>query len=172
MSAKKIEDRSVETIRVTEIRVGERYRRDLGDIDALATSIGSIGLLHPIVITRDRRLIAGARRLAAMRLLERETVPATVVTNLDDAVGLLLAQSDENKQRKNLTPTEAVALARALKPLAQQGGRARSADVRSCSRGNGSHRERGEGAADGGPDSRTARRDRHAGREGTFYALG
>jgi ParB/Sulfiredoxin domain len=51
--------------RIDEITVGERHRRDLGNIDALAASIREIGLLHPIVIAPDGRLIAGVRRLRA-----------------------------------------------------------------------------------------------------------
>ena len=33
------------------IRIGERHRKDMGDIDGLARSIADVGLLHPIVIT-------------------------------------------------------------------------------------------------------------------------
>src|SRR5262249_15950438 len=50
------------------IRVGDRHRRDLGDIDGLAASIAEVGLLQPIAVTFDGYLIAGepsARRRAA-----------------------------------------------------------------------------------------------------------
>ena len=37
-------------MRIDDITVGERHRRDLGDIDGLARSIAEIGLLHfPVV---------------------------------------------------------------------------------------------------------------------------
>ena len=49
---------------IDEIIVGKRHRRDLGDIASLAKSIDAHGLLHPIVVTCDGRLIAGERRLA------------------------------------------------------------------------------------------------------------
>ena len=38
-----------------------------------------IGLLHPIVVTSDNILIAGARRLAAVKALGWEEVPVTVI---------------------------------------------------------------------------------------------
>lgn len=45
---------------IAEIMVGERHRRDLGDIEALAQSIAAIGLLHPITIDANGNLLAGA----------------------------------------------------------------------------------------------------------------
>jgi ParB family chromosome partitioning protein len=48
------------TRRIDEIVVGERHRRDLGDIASLAANVAELGLLHPIVI--HGTLIAGERR--------------------------------------------------------------------------------------------------------------
>ena len=48
---------------IGSIKVEARYRKDLGDIEGLAQSINEVGLLHPVVITADGRLIAGQRRL-------------------------------------------------------------------------------------------------------------
>jgi hypothetical protein len=36
---------------IAAIRVGERHRKEMGDIDALARSISENGLLHPIVVS-------------------------------------------------------------------------------------------------------------------------
>ena len=55
------------TVKVTDIIVGERYRKDLGDIAALAASIQQVGLLQPIVVKPDMQLVAGRRRLEAVR---------------------------------------------------------------------------------------------------------
>ena len=50
------------TRRIDEIVVGERHRRDLGDIASLAANVAELGLLlHPIVIRPDGTLIAGER---------------------------------------------------------------------------------------------------------------
>jgi ParB-like chromosome segregation protein Spo0J len=55
------------TMRLADIRVSNRHRRDLGDIASLACNIEEIGLLHPVVIRPDKTLVAGARRLAAFK---------------------------------------------------------------------------------------------------------
>lgn len=94
------------TASLTDIHVGDRDRFDLGDIDALAKSISEIGLLHPVVITRDRDLVAGGRRLAAVQSLGWIEVPVTVV-DLSTVAQVLQAEADENTCRKGLTPVEA-----------------------------------------------------------------
>ena len=63
------------TFPIDQIRVGERHRRDLGDIDGLAASIAEVGLLQPIALTFDGHLIAGERRLRAVELLGWKTTP-------------------------------------------------------------------------------------------------
>jgi ParB family chromosome partitioning protein len=115
-------------ITVTEVRVGPRHRKDLGDLTGLAHSIQAVGLLQPIVITPDRQLIAGQRRLEAVKLLGWAEVPARVV----DLENIVRGEHDENVQRKPFTPSEAVAIGRALeaqeRPKAarrQAAGRAR-----------------------------------------------
>ena len=64
---------------IDQIQIGFRYRKDLGDLRALADSIAEVGLLHPVVVTPEGRLIAGQRRLEACRLLGWTEVPVTVV---------------------------------------------------------------------------------------------
>ncbi len=67
-------------VQVDQIRVKDRYRKDFGDLDALARNIDEIGLLQPVVITRDYRLVAGERRLRAVRdVLKRDVIEAKVV---------------------------------------------------------------------------------------------
>ena len=68
------------TLPLDGIRVGKRHRRDMGDIDALAESIEDIGLLHPIIVDEDGRLLAGARRLAAYKRLGRAKIPVNIVS--------------------------------------------------------------------------------------------
>ena len=64
---------SVEEILVDK----DRIRRDLGDIDSLAKNIAVVGLLHPILVTPAGKLVAGARRLAAVKHLGWKTVRVT-----------------------------------------------------------------------------------------------
>lgn len=104
---------------VAQVIVTGRHRTDLGDIDALAQSILAVGLLHPIVVDEKHRLIAGERRLAAWQKLHdgREAIPAHVVKTVDSARLLLIAERDENTCRKEMTPSEAVALGLALEAI-------------------------------------------------------
>ena len=59
-------------ITLTSISVGNRYRKEYGDLEGLKASISSIGLIHPIVLSKDgdhHILVAGGRRLRALAAL-------------------------------------------------------------------------------------------------------
>src|SRR5215470_3401505 len=58
-----------QTFAVADIKIGERHRKDMGDIDGLAASMDSLTLLQPIVVRPDGTLIAGERRLHAAKRL-------------------------------------------------------------------------------------------------------
>jgi ParB-like chromosome segregation protein Spo0J len=62
-------------------------------------------------------LIAGQRRLEAVRKLGWSTIPARVVTDLSSAVERLVMERDENTVRKPMTPGELVSLGKALEEL-------------------------------------------------------
>jgi ParB-like chromosome segregation protein Spo0J len=113
--------RSGEVRAISKIKVGERHRRDLGDLEALARNIAEIGLLHPVVITSNKELIAGYRRLEATKLLGRETVPVTVI----DLASIVMGELSENAFRKDFLPSEIDAIRRTLEPLERAGARER-----------------------------------------------
>lgn len=102
---------------VSSIRIGNRHRTDLGDIDALAASIERDGLLQPPTITPDGVLVCGRRRLAAVQQLGWRTVNVWVRQGISDRLGHLLAEQDDNLLHKDLTPLEAASLYRELKTL-------------------------------------------------------
>ena len=106
---------------IDQIQVGFRYRKDLGDLRSLADSIAEVGLLHPVVVTPEGRLIAGQRRLEACRALGWTEVPVTVVDLYQAARG----EAHENFVRKDLLPSEIVALKRAIEPLERREARER-----------------------------------------------
>ena len=115
---------SADVVRVDAIRVEDRARVEYRNIDSLAGSIETLGLLHPPVVTSDLRLIAGGRRLEAVKALGWERVAVTIADNLTETAALLQAESDENAEREPLTLSEAAALAKriedVLKPLARE----------------------------------------------------
>jgi ParB/RepB/Spo0J family partition protein len=83
-------------------------------VDELAASIKALGVLQPIVVTKNRSgrhtLIAGHRRLAAAKKAKLESIPAMV--REDD--GALAAAIAENVLREDLTPIEEAAAVNAL----------------------------------------------------------
>jgi ParB family chromosome partitioning protein len=114
---------ALQELALDDILVTDRHRTDLGDIASLATSMKEIGQLQAVVVTTEKRLIAGERRLAAARSLGWAKVEVKVVSNLADVGMLLRAEAEENTCRKAFTPTEAESIARAreewLAPLAE-----------------------------------------------------
>src|ERR1035437_362465 len=93
---------------IASIKIGKRYRRDLGDMPSIAT----VGLLQPVVITPDGRLIDGQRRLEALKKLGHTHAPVHVSNIPIDAIvcGELAATAD----RKDFTPSELVAITEAV----------------------------------------------------------
>jgi hypothetical protein len=114
-----------DTVKLATIHIGKRHRQHLGDVRSLAASIRNLGLLHPVVIDGKGRLVAGARRLAAVRLLGWKDVPVRVVHNLSDAANALRAERDENVERKAFVPSELVSITRQLEPLERAEARLR-----------------------------------------------
>jgi N6-adenosine-specific RNA methylase IME4 len=120
---------------LAEIRVGRRFRRELGDIDRLARSIAEVGLLHPLVVTPEFVLIAGRRRLEACRRLGLTRVPVHVVPLKDIHLGEFV----ENVIRQDFLPSEMVAIQRALEPAERAAAKGRQAQAGPC-RGKGAKR--------------------------------
>lgn len=63
---------------ISSIHIGERHRKDMGDLNALAANMRALGLLHPIVVAPDGLLLCGERRVAAAKLLGWKTIPVTI----------------------------------------------------------------------------------------------
>jgi ParB-like chromosome segregation protein Spo0J len=94
------------TRRIDEIIVGKRYRKDMGDIDALAANIAKLGLQQPISIWPDGTLISGQRRILAYQHLGRSEIPVYIVTTASVEEG----EFAENVFRKDFAPSELVAI--------------------------------------------------------------
>ena len=102
-------------VRIEEIKIGERARKEVGWLDPLERSIEYRGLFQPIGVTPDNELLFGARRLQACKNLGWEDIPARVIdVDADDLSAALKVERDENEVRKDFTPSEKVAIAQRI----------------------------------------------------------
>ena len=92
-------------IQVSEIIVGKRLRKDVGDLTDLITSISRHGLLNPITLTYENELIAGFRRLEAVKALGWDEIECVKIA-VEDRLQQLLIEAEENLTRKDFTPEE------------------------------------------------------------------
>lgn len=107
------------SIRTDRVVVPDRFRQEEGDIAELAESLKKYGLLQPIVIDSEAKLVAGARRLAAARLLgwtEIEYRQKGRLTELERRT----MEVEENIRRKQFTWQEEVKAKQELHHLMQE----------------------------------------------------
>lgn len=114
-------------IRIDDVIVGDRARKDYGDLAPLMDSIREHGLLQPIGVLRGNRLLFGGRRLEACRRLGRVTISMVRPETQDDALSLLKAERDENTCRKDMTLSEKVEIGRRIEELERPKARERQA---------------------------------------------
>jgi ParB/RepB/Spo0J family partition protein len=96
---------TIQSILIDSIFVGERERKDLGDIEGTAASIAKDGLWHPIIIMRNGELVAGYRRLTACKMLGHTHVLAHIFEDLTPREQKRI-RINENKKRKDLNIEE------------------------------------------------------------------
>ena len=95
-------------LKISAIEVGERRRVKKGALAALAKSMDTYGLIHPIVVRDDGMLVAGGRRLEAAKKLGWKSIPATPISKLSDEE-LREIELEENIRREGLDSYEASA---------------------------------------------------------------
>lgn len=93
-------------MRIDEIIVRKRLRRDLGNLGELSESIKQHGLLNPIIVNNKNVLIAGHRRLEAAKKLGWETISVNIFDNLSKLQEVEI-EIAENINRKSFNPDEA-----------------------------------------------------------------
>ncbi len=94
-------------VRISEIQIKKRIRKDSGNINELVESMNIHGLMNPIVLTRDYQLIAGFRRLESAKKLGWENIEANII-DAPTKIKKLEIEIEENIHRKNFTPDEIV----------------------------------------------------------------
>lgn len=89
------------SLSINEIKITDRQRLDLGDLQDLCSSIERFGLIQPIVVNQEKRLIAGGRRLAAFSKLGRNSIDVVFKETLTEA-DLFEMELEENVQRLDM----------------------------------------------------------------------
>lgn len=93
-------------IAINDIIVPVQRKRQLNadKVQELAESIEQIGLLHPLVVTPEKRLVAGLHRLEACKQLGWQVIDCVIRDY--DTLDTELAEIDENLIRAELTVLE------------------------------------------------------------------
>ncbi len=94
----------METRKLSELKATNPYLRMGTDVTELEKSIGTLGLIAPLVITPDNVILAGARRYQAMMNLGFSETQVLVVEK--NELERELISIDENLVRKDLTKIE------------------------------------------------------------------
>ncbi len=92
-------------VAIDTIKVKRRARKDIREIEELAESIRRNGLLNPIIIDENNVLIAGERRLRAMKHLGRKQIEANIIS-VENSAQALEIEIEENTQRQEFTQEE------------------------------------------------------------------
>ena len=103
-------------IEIDKVKVNDRIRKDFGDIEELATDIKDNGLINPPVVTPEYELIAGERRLKAMKVLGYQQIEVRIMT-VKDYEHQLNLEINENESRKEFTKIERLDYARRLEKI-------------------------------------------------------
>lgn len=101
----------MQSVKIQDIIVKDRARKDLGDLSALKHSIEAQGLLNPIILNQDYVLCAGERRLRSHQELGKTEILARIIPDLSPEDSLVI-EWIENEGRKDFTWAEDAQLKR------------------------------------------------------------
>lgn len=104
-------------IDINKVKVSDRIRKDFGNIKELADDIKENGLINPPVVnTDDYELIAGERRLRAMKTLGYKQIEVRPMS-VKDAEHALNLEISENETRKDFSKSERIDYAKRLERI-------------------------------------------------------
>lgn len=92
-------------IPIEKIKIGDRIRKDFGDIKELAEDIKENGLINPPVINKEYVLLAGERRVRACKSLGWKQIEVRMM-DTGDAEHELNIEISENEVRKDFSKSE------------------------------------------------------------------
>ena len=107
-------------LKITDIKIKKRIRKDLGDLSPLMESLRDHGLMNPVVVNRKHELIAGHRRLESARRLGWEHIEATVMDTVGE-LGMLELEVEENILRRDFSADELAEARKKLEKLRNPG---------------------------------------------------
>ena len=114
-------------MKVDEIIVKDRIRKDSGGMMELINDIKANGLINPVTINTDHVLLAGYRRLTACKALGMTDIPVHMVSTKSEEQDLKVEIS-ENEIRKEFTMTERLDYARRLERIESEKAKGRMSD--------------------------------------------
>ncbi|MCI5473553.1 MAG: ParB N-terminal domain-containing protein, partial [Spirochaetia bacterium] len=92
-------------VKIEDIKIKDRIRKDLGNLEDLKDSLRTYGLLNPVTINSKYELIAGQRRLEAAKALGWTSINANILSELTEVQELEI-ELEENNQRKEFLNDE------------------------------------------------------------------
>jgi ParB-like partition proteins len=102
--------------KLEEIFVEERFREDLGNMEELIESIRTKGVIQPISVDSNMKLLAGGRRYEACTRIGLPTIPVIIREFVDD-IDSREIELMENVHRKDFTWAEQAKLVNAIDKL-------------------------------------------------------
>lgn len=116
---------------IKEIIVDERIRKNPTHIKELIDDIKENGQIQPITVRIDDtgcyRLVAGFRRLTAMKVLGEQKIEAYVISEADEEK-LLKMEISENEVRESFTRTERMEYIKRLEEIEKKKAKERMSD--------------------------------------------
>ncbi len=97
-------------VEISQIKIGQRYRKELGDVEGLASSIEEMGLLQAIGLDAEFNLIFGERRIRAFQSLGRSKIPVRIV----EVPSIIQGEYAENEVRKDFNASERAAIGKSI----------------------------------------------------------
>ena len=120
----------LENIPLSSIHVGDRFRKDYGNMGQLKHSIKTNGLITPVAVgltsvlkmegldtTKPYTLLAGGRRTQAVGEMGWTTIPAKVYDYPISELDLRSIELAENLERKDMSPVEEIQLKKQIHEL-------------------------------------------------------
>ena len=101
-------------MKVDEIIVKDRIRKDSGGMMELINDIKANGLINPITINTDHVLLAGYRRLTACKALGMTDIPVHMVSTKSEEQDLKVEISENEIRRERISVSDSRRLKQAV----------------------------------------------------------